>query len=381
MHVVYLYPHFTYPEGAGTVVLETAKRLAKMGVKVSIITQSGNSEILKEYPGIHFEFIGGPLPNFFSYWIQYYGIYKRVEKILDEISPDIIFPHIFPVNYWGFLYKKHNPIIPCIWFCHEPSSFVHDFRVINGLPAPMRFFALLVNPIMKFIDKKMVSRADYIIVNSNFTASRCKKIYGTSKTETAYPGVDINEFPIAQENKENYFLCISRLDYFKRIDLVIESVSLLRKRGKPIKLIIIGDGTEKKNLMKQSDALGLSDHVFFTGTIDRNALISYYSKALCVVFPSVNEPFGIVPIEAQAAWTPVIASKSGGPMESIVDGETGFLIKPDSTDQLTDKMLYFLQNPSIAASMGISARKNVSQKFSWEKTSEKLLEVFTRFVH
>ena len=105
MHVVYLYPHFTYPEGAGTVVLETAKRLAKMGVKVSIITQSGNSEILKEYPGIHFEFIGGPLPNSFSYWIQYFGIYKRVEKILDEIRPDIIFPHIFPANYWGFFYK------------------------------------------------------------------------------------------------------------------------------------------------------------------------------------------------------------------------------------------------------------------------------------
>jgi glycosyltransferase involved in cell wall biosynthesis len=381
MHVVYLYPHFSYPEGAGIVVLETAKRLKKMGVKVSIITQSGNSEILKEYPGIHFEFVGGPLPNSFSYWIQYYGIYKRVEKILDEISPDIIFPHIFPVNYWGFLYKKHNPKIPCVWFCHEPSGFVHDFRAINGLPVPMRFFAKLSNPIMKIFDKKMVSRADYIITNSNFTATRCKIIYGITKTEIAYPGVDINEFPIAPENKESYILCVSRLDYYKRIDLVITSVFLLKKKGKTIKLIIIGDGPEKKKLMKQSEELGLSENVFFTGTIDRELLIRYYAKALCVVFPTINESFGIVPIEAQAAWTPVIASKSGGPMETIVDGETGFLIKPDSTDEMIDKILYFLQNPSMAESMGISARKYVSDKFTWEKISEKLLDVFTRFAN
>jgi len=114
--------------------------------------------------------------------------------------------------------------------------------------------------------------------------------------------------------------------------------------------------------------------------VDRERLIPLYAKALCVVFPSIDEPFGIVPIEAQAAWTPVIASKTGGPMESIINGETGFLIKPDSTDELMDKILYFLQNPSIAKSMGIAGRKNVSDKFTWEKTSEKLLEVFTRYV-
>ena len=156
MHLVYLHPHFTYPGGGGTVVLETAKRLVKMGVKVSIITQSGNSERLKQYPEIHFEFVGGPLPNSFSYWIQYFAIYKRVERILDDISPDIIFPQVFPANYWGFLYKKHNPKVPCLWFCHEPSAFVHDIKIINGLPEPMRFFAKLSNPFMKYIDKKMI---------------------------------------------------------------------------------------------------------------------------------------------------------------------------------------------------------------------------------
>jgi glycosyltransferase involved in cell wall biosynthesis len=380
MHVVYLHPHFSHPGGAGTVVLETAKRLVKMGVKVSIITQTGTSEILKENPGIHFEFIGGPIPSSFSYWIQYFITYKKVEKILDTINPDIIFPQVFPANYWGFLYKKHNPKIPCIWFCHDPNAFVHDKRVINGLPAPMRICAKISNPIMKVVDKKLVSCVDYIIVNSDFTASRCKKIYGISKTETIYPGVDINEFPRTPVEKENYILCVSFLTKFKNIGLVIKSVFLMKKRGITIKLIIIGDGEEKKNLISLSKKLGLTENVFFTGRIDdREFLFSYYARALCVVFPSIDEPFGIVPIEAQAAWTPVIATKSGGPMESVVDGESGFLIQPDSLDELVEKLLYLSQNPSIAESMGISGRKNISKKFTWDKASEQLLEVFSRY--
>lgn len=380
MHVVYLHPHFTYPGGAGTVVLETAKQLVNKGVDVSIITQTGTSDMLKEYSGIRFEFVGGPLPNSFFYWIRYFTIYKKVEKILDAINPDIIFPHVFPANYWGFLYKKHNPKIPCIWYCHEPSAFVHDTRVINGLPAPMRFFAKVSNPIMKVIDKKLVSYADYILVNSDFTASLCKKIYGVSRADTIYPGVNINEFPHAPVKKEGYILCVSRLSKFKKIDMVIKSVFLMKQNGLSIKLIIIGDGEEKKNLISKSKKLGLTENIIFTGNIDRKILITYYARALCVVFPSIDEPFGIVPIEAQAAWTPVIATKSGGPMESIVDGESGFLIYPGSLDELVEKLLYFSQNPSIAESMGINARKNILNKFTWDKTSEKLLEVFTRYV-
>jgi glycosyltransferase involved in cell wall biosynthesis len=381
MHVVYLHPHFTYPGGAGTVVLETAKRLVKMGVKVTVITQSGDAEILKAYKEIHFEFTEGPLPNTLSFWIHYFMIYNKVERILDAINPDIIFPQVFPANYWGFLYKKHNPKIPCIWYAHDANVFINDSRWINGLQFPMRFFAKMSNPIMKLFDKKMVSYADYILTNSDFTGNLCKKIYGITKTETIHPGIDINEFPDIPGHKENYILSVSRLESFKHIDIVIQSIFLLKKKGKTIKLIIIGDGPEKKNLIRQSESLGLTENVIFTGWVNQELLIPYFSKSLCVVFPSTDEPFGIVPIEAQAAGTPVIATKSGGPMESIIDGKSGFLIQPDSTDELMEKILIFSQNPSLAESMGIFGRKNVSDKFSWDNTSQKLLEVFTRYSH
>ena len=381
MHVVYLQPHFTYPGGSGNFILETAERLVQRGIDVSIITQAGASDLPQRYPGIQFRFVGGSLPNTISYWANYLRIYKRVEKIIDDIHPDIIFPQVFPANYWGFLYKKHKPEIPCIWYVHDPSVFIHDRRWIDGLPNPMRFFARASNPLMKVIDTNLVSHADYALVNSKYTAEQYREIYGVLETEIVYPGVDISEFPAHPIEKDDYILCVSRLTKFKQIDLVLDALSLLEQKGISKKLVIVGDGEEKENLMKQCQKLGLVDTVTFTGKVNRDLLISYYARAQCVVFPSVGEPFGIVPIEAQAAWTPVIATKSGGPMESVVDGETGFLVEPNSVNALAEKILYFDQNKQVAKSMGITGRKNVETMFSWEKATEQLLEVFTRYVH
>ena len=384
MHVVYLQPHFTYPGGSGNFVLETAEQLVQRGVDVSIITQAGASDLPQRYPGIHFRFVGGSLPNTISYWVNYFRIYRKVEKIIDDIHPDIIFPQVFPANYWGFLYKKHNPEIPCIWYIHDLNAFVHDRRVIDGLPNPMRLLARSSNPLMKIIDTNLVSCADCALANSKYTAERYREIYGVSETQVIYPGVAISEFPTYPAEKEDYILCVSRLMKFKRIDLVLDALSLLKQSGINKRLVIAGDGEEKENLTQQCRKLGLTDTVTFAGKFGRDRrdlLISYYTRAQCVVFSSVDEPFGIVPIEAQAAWTPVIATRSGGPMESVVDGETGFLVEPNSVSALAEKILYFDQNKQVAESMGITGRKNVETMFSWEKATEQLLEVFTRYVH
>jgi glycosyltransferase involved in cell wall biosynthesis len=234
---------------------------------------------------------------------------------------------------------------------------------------------------MKHVDKKMISRADCILSNSDFTACRAVKLYGIPLPKTIYPGVNITDFPEAPVKKEGYFLCVSSLSKFKNIGQVIQTIFLLKQKGISVKLIIIGEGPEKRQLEQQAEQSGLAENIIFTGSIQpRRTLYSYYARASCVVFPSIDEAFGIVPLESMAAWTPVIAYNSGGPVESIVDGESGFLIHPGSTGELEEKMLFFIQNPSIAESMGISARKNVSRKFSWDTTREQLSAVFSRYV-
>jgi len=134
MHVVYLYPHFSYPGGAGKVVLETAKRLVKMGVKVSIIAQSGNSEILKGYPGIQFEFIGGPLPNSLSYWIRYFGIYKRVEKFLIQSVLISFFPKFSRQTTGDFYIKNTTQTFPAFGSVMIPMQWLMIFGLLMDCP-------------------------------------------------------------------------------------------------------------------------------------------------------------------------------------------------------------------------------------------------------
>ncbi|MGV8108427.1 glycosyltransferase [Methanospirillum sp.] len=121
------------------------------------------------------------------------------------------------------------------------------------------------------------------------------------------------------------------------------------------------------------------DKITFTGKLSRDLLISYYAKALCVVFASIDEPFGIVPIESQAAFTPVIATKSGGSLEMVNEGKTGFLIEPNSLDELAERVQYLSQNRDVVEIMGIAGRKFVENNFSWDVATERLFDVFQKF--
>jgi glycosyltransferase involved in cell wall biosynthesis len=370
MHIVYLHPHFTYPGGSSTFVLETARRLAERGLRITLVAQRGDKDVIGDYSELDFIFVGGNLPDSFSYWANFFQIYRRVQEVLDDIAPDIIFPQVFPANYWGFLYKRYNPRVRCLWFCHEPSAFVHDRQVIDGLYLPMRIAAKISNPVMKIVDRYLVSCADQILVNSRFTASRCKEVYGIAAQKVIYPGVDLCEFPDTLPEKDDYILCVSRLTKFKRIDVALEAMKILKDAHKEKRLVIVGDGEERQNLMQMSRSMGLEDTVIFKGRLGRKELISCYAGAQCVVFPSIGEPFGIVPIEAQAAWTPVIAINDGGPMESILHGISGYLVEPHSAQLIADKIRLISEDALMRESLMVNARANVVKRFTWDNTAD-----------
>ena len=103
MNILYFHPHFTYPGGAGKFVLETGERLAKMGHNVTVLAQSGDPEIIKDYPDVKFKFIGGPLPNTISHWVQLPLLIKRVFDVTKEIGRASCREHLGK-NYKGYGY-------------------------------------------------------------------------------------------------------------------------------------------------------------------------------------------------------------------------------------------------------------------------------------
>lgn len=378
MKIIVLHPHFSYPRGATKFALEVTERLSRRGWDCLVVTTKANPAVIKNYPHVKFHFLSGPITSQLSYWFTYPLFQIRLHKFLNNIPQKILFPQVMPANHWALIYKKFHPEVPLVWVCHEPSAFIHSPLVIESLPQPAKAFLKLTSPILGQLDRWLVKSADFIIANSSFTDGQIKKIYGKDADGIAYPSVDSQKFlPVSQ--KENFIFTISRLDKAKRINILISAFAKLpSKLEEAFPLLIGGEGKEKASLQKMVQRLGLGKLVKFLGMVPEKDLPGLYARARLVVFPAPNEPFGIVPLEAMASGTPVIAPRSGGVQETVIDGKTGLLVKPNDVSELCAKIIFVLSRPEYLAKMSKQARQHVEKNFSWEKTTAEVEKVLMK---
>lgn len=240
-----------------------------------------------------------------------------------------------------------------VTYCHTPMRYVWqtdiDDRLIR-LPLGRLFLNYLKN-----WDLKTNEGVDYFLTNSSYTAERIKRLYNRKAT-VIYPPITLGDK--VEEQKDDYFLCISRLVGYKRFDLAIKACSQLGR-----KLKVAGDGPELKNLKKLA-----SKDIEFLGRVDSKEKWKLISKAKAVIFPA-EEDFGIVPVEAMSVGTPVIAFGRGGATESISEGKTGVFFNTQDVQSLVDAITKF-EKLSFNA---YDIRKQ-SEKFSKEIFEEKIKE-------
>lgn len=206
------------------------------------------------------------------------------------------------------------------------SSYQHYLKNprygLFNLPAK-----LLMKPTLSKLrqwDKIAAQRPNYYLAISQTVAKRIKKYY-QRKAEVIYPPVDTEKFrPLKTRKDKSYFLVVSRLVSYKKINIIIDAFNQL---GLPLK--IIGDGTERRSLEKKAKA-----NIEFLGQrLTDEQLLSYYQNCLALVF-SAKEDLGLVSLEAQACGRPVIAYKIGGVGETIIKGETGMFFYPQTSKAL-----------------------------------------------
>jgi glycosyltransferase involved in cell wall biosynthesis len=101
-----------------------------------------------------------------------------------------------------------------------------------------------------------------------------------------------------------------------------------------------------------------------------------YRSADCLVIPSLYEPFGIVALEGMACETPVIASRVGGLQEIVVDGETGLLVRPDDSGELSEAILLVLSDPMLGQKLARAGLNSLSARFSWRQAAQKTFECY-----
>jgi glycosyltransferase involved in cell wall biosynthesis len=188
----------------------------------------------------------------------------------------------------------------------------HHYLRDAGLDRGLR--GMLARMIMHYVrnwDAASAGRVDHYIANSEYMARRLSKLYNRPSA-VIYPPVEVDHFDL-HRHKEDYYVVVSRLVPFKRIDLIIDAFRLMPDK----RLVILGDGPDFKKLRARAGA-----NITFLGSQNRETVHDYVKRARALLFSSV-EPFGIAVVEAQACGTPVIAYGRGAAREIIIDGESG----------------------------------------------------------
>ena len=224
---------------------------------------------------------------------------------------------------------KKSPKSRHICFCHNVTRFLWDTRTYLKEYADYRYLYPLLEIIfelMRQVDLSYAQEPDVYIANSSVVARRIQESYGKRAIVINYP-INTSKFAFS-DKKENFYLASARLLSYKRIDVIVEAFNWLGWQ-----LCIIGDGPERERL--ESKAL---KNIKFLGHVSDAERGRLMTKASAVIVAAL-EDYGLVPVEANASGTPVIAYGAGGVLDTQVPGETGVLFKRQTPDALQAALL------------------------------------------
>lgn len=243
-----------------------------------------------------------------------------------------------------------------VCYCHSPMRYAWDWKneyieEQNIGRIKKAAIALLLNKIRMW-DQIAADRADEYIANSKTVRNRIMKYY-RKNSDIIYPPVDVSRFK-PQKKKENFFLIVSTITPYKKIDLAVQ---LFNKIGK--ELVIIGEGPQKAYL--QSIA---GSNISFLGFKSDKETTEYFQNARGFIFPG-EEDFGITPVEAMAAGTPVLAYGKGGVTETVIPGVTGEFFTQPTVDSMEQGLARLLVNEKnyVMKTMRDQAEKFCQDRF------------------
>ena len=244
-------------------------------------------------------------------------------------------------------------------YIHTPMRYAWDlfFDYQKRSGALTRFFMDRWMPQIRLWDYVSAQRIDALFANSKYIARRIKKFWNRDAL-VIYPPVNVGYFtPTNNVAREDFYVFFSRLVPYKRADIAIDACAALGK-----KLVVIGGGSEAKNLQELAkEKSGIS----FTGRISDEKVREYLQKCKALIF-CAEEDFGIIPVQAQACGTPVIAFGKGGATESVLDKKTGVFFSEQTAASCAEAIKEF---EKLEAAGNFDAKKIIAhaKTFSRER--------------
>jgi len=278
------------------------------------------SPTLRSHP-MH-ETLIGRLPGARRHYQKYLPLMPMALKKLDLTSYDLIISsESGPAK--GFI-KRPDALHLC--YVHSPMRYIWDqYELYRSSAGPLAKVAMpLTAPYLRRWDVASAQDINLLVANSEFVARRVAK-YWKRDAQVVNPPVDTDAFrpdPTAGK-KAGFYLWVGELTAYKRPDVMVDAFNRLGHE-----LVIIGDGDQRRSLEKRAQ-----ENIRSLGKCDFSVLRQHYQAARALIFPG-EEDFGIVPVEAQAAGTPVIALGRGGALETVIEGQTGIFFKEPTAESL-----------------------------------------------
>jgi glycosyltransferase involved in cell wall biosynthesis len=267
------------------------------------------------------------LPRIKEYFRLYFLLYPLAMAALRLSEYDLVLSSCFA--YAKGVQTRHDAIHVC--YCHTPARWIWNYENYSSRASFGRIQRTLLPTLIRGLrlwDEGASRQPDHFVANSRTVADRIRRVYQRS-AEVIHPPIDIERFHPCGE-WEDYYIILSRLVPYKRVDLAVKACTQ-RKR----KLLVIGDGPDRRTLEAMA-----GPSVQFLGRASDEQVEYHVCRCRALLFPG-EEDFGMAPLEVAAAGRPTIAYRAGGALETIVENSTGLFFDQQTPEALGDAIETF----------------------------------------
>jgi glycosyltransferase involved in cell wall biosynthesis len=258
-------------------------------------------------------------------------------------------------------------------YMQQPTRFLYPRPIDKGswqYDADMQFLSTTIPkvPLIASLDRMSVRGAKRVFGNAKWISRWVQDVYGVPVTHCPL-GVDCSTFrPLPHERKSGkVILMTARHVPQKKQEWLVDMMPKIIKECGSVKLVLAGGpSTYTNELRTRAEKLGVGSNVILT-ELHGEALVEAYNSATVFGFAAPEEDFGLAPIEAMACGTPVVCWDAAGPKETVVDGVTGFRVRPFDLEAFRSRIVRLLLDKALNRRMGLNAVKHVAENYTWER--------------
>ncbi len=284
---------------------------------------------------------------------------RRVSRLVRSLAPDLV--HALHLTSYGFLGARANvhPLVISVWGT-------------DVLEAPV------LTPFHNWITRYALKRADRVTATGMRLAQATLRYMPQDTDVTVVPyGVDLERFvPKEHQSSDLVIGNVGRLGPEKGLKYLLQAAAQITAEMPNVRLLLAGDGPERRSLERQAAKLAIADRVEFLGDIPHERVPDALARMDVFAMPSTWEGFGVSAIEAAATELPVVASNIHGIPDAVEDSVTGILVPPKDVPALSAALLRLLRDGEERRRMGRAGRQMVATRYSWSDNVRQMEELY-----